>query len=64
GDEKRPWECCDIAMCTRSIPPICRCVDKVDRCSDACKDCEETEDNRHVCFDTYIGDPGPTCHDD
>ncbi|KAJ1282809.1 hypothetical protein BS78_03G080200 [Paspalum vaginatum] len=25
--EERPWECCDKAVCTRSFPPICRCLD-------------------------------------
>jgi hypothetical protein len=43
GDEKRPWECCDLTICTRSYPPICQCLDEVERCSHACKDCVETE---------------------
>ncbi|EAZ39720.1 hypothetical protein OsJ_24159 [Oryza sativa Japonica Group] len=28
----RPWEdCCDNAICNRSLPPICQCGDEVDR---------------------------------
>ena len=53
-DEKRPWKCCALTICTRSYPPICQCLDEVQRCSDACKDCVETEDSRHVCADKYV----------
>lgn len=45
-DGKRLWECCDLGVCTLSIPPICRCLDKVDRCSDACKECDYARKQR------------------
>ncbi|RCV24466.1 hypothetical protein SEVIR_5G085000v4 [Setaria viridis] len=61
-DEKRPWKCCDLAMCMRSWPPICRCLDEVERCSGACRNCEETGDSRRTCVDWYKGQPGPQCH--
>ncbi|XP_051222695.1 Bowman-Birk type bran trypsin inhibitor isoform X3 [Lolium perenne] len=35
----RPWKCCDLAPCTRSIPPICHCADEVEQCDAACKSC-------------------------
>ncbi|CAM0879144.1 unnamed protein product [Alopecurus aequalis] len=59
----RPWECCDAAICTRSIPPICRCGDEVDKCAATCKSCEASTTNpsRFVCKDTYRGNPGPMC---
>jgi len=67
GEEKskRPWKCCDLALCTRSIPPICFCRDKVERCAGACKQCVEEESadtsRRYMCMDAYRGDPGPRC---
>ncbi|CAM0879143.1 unnamed protein product [Alopecurus aequalis] len=59
----RPWKCCDLAPCTRSIPPICRCGDEVDKCAATCKSCEASTTNpsRFVCKDTYRGNPGPMC---
>jgi hypothetical protein len=64
-DEERPWgECCDLAVCVKTYPLTCSCFDRVERCSDACKECVETEDSRHVCVDRYRGDPGPRCHDE
>ncbi|ONM30314.1 Bowman-Birk type trypsin inhibitor [Zea mays] len=60
-DEERPWgECCDLAVCVKTYPLTCSCFDRVERCSDACKECVETEDSRHVCVDRYRGDPGPS----
>ncbi|KAL6847829.1 hypothetical protein ACP4OV_021957 [Aristida adscensionis] len=65
-EEKRPWTCCDLALCTKSFPPTCRCLDKVDRCSGACKQCEQADDDgsRYTCADWFHGDPGPMCHKD
>ncbi|KAK3163772.1 hypothetical protein QOZ80_1AG0008130 [Eleusine coracana subsp. coracana] len=60
--KSRPWKCCDLALCTRTNPPTCRCLDKVDRCSNACDKCEETEDSRYTCKDWYSGNPGPMCN--
>ncbi|KAM0880141.1 hypothetical protein ACQ4PT_033776 [Festuca glaucescens] len=59
----RPWDCCDFALCTRSIPPVCRCVDEVDQCAATCKDCAASTSNPscHVCEDTFLGFPGPMC---
>ncbi|ONM30318.1 Bowman-Birk type trypsin inhibitor [Zea mays] len=63
-DEERPWgECCDLAVCVKTYPLTCSCFDRVERCSDACKECVETEDSRHVCVDRHRGDPGPRCGD-
>uniref|UniRef100_J3KW14 Bowman-Birk serine protease inhibitors family domain-containing protein n=1 Tax=Oryza brachyantha TaxID=4533 RepID=J3KW14_ORYBR len=28
----RRWNCCDEARCTRSWPPTCSCLDKVEAC--------------------------------
>ena len=59
----RPWMCCDNTVCTRSMPPDCRCLDAVDRCAPACKVCERStsDRSRRVCSDWYHGDPGPKC---
>ncbi|CAM0879148.1 unnamed protein product [Alopecurus aequalis] len=59
----RPWKCCDRAVCTKSIPPICQCFDEVEQCAPTCKSCEVAEmfDFLFVCKDQYIGDPGPIC---
>ncbi|CAO2209136.1 unnamed protein product [Urochloa humidicola] len=66
-DDKRPWECCDLQPCTRSIPAMCRCHDMLDKCSDACKECGKVSDSdppRYICKDVYIGVPAPMCHKD
>uniref|UniRef100_A0A0D9UW87 Bowman-Birk serine protease inhibitors family domain-containing protein n=1 Tax=Leersia perrieri TaxID=77586 RepID=A0A0D9UW87_9ORYZ len=59
----RPWgDCCDETVCTKSIPPICRCLDKVDKCAAACKNCKSSsETGRYVCQDWFTGEPGPKC---
>nr|P85172.1 RecName: Full=Bowman-Birk type proteinase inhibitor; Short=LaBBI [Lupinus albus] len=31
--------CCDSCLCTRSIPPQCRCTDIGETCHSACKSC-------------------------
>ncbi|KAM3346160.1 hypothetical protein ACQJBY_020604 [Aegilops geniculata] len=61
--KKRPWKCCDQAVCTRSIPPICRCMDQVFECPSTCKACGPSmgDPSRRVCQDQYVGDPGPIC---
>ncbi|KAF0918384.1 hypothetical protein E2562_023545 [Oryza meyeriana var. granulata] len=65
---ERPWgKCCDSAICTKSIPPICQCADEVDSCAAACKDCqpvESSEPPRYVCQDQFTGQPGPRCTPD
>ncbi|KAM3198154.1 hypothetical protein ACQJBY_073335 [Aegilops geniculata] len=60
---KRPWKCCDRARCTRSIPPICTCVDEAFECASTCKACVPSTRNPSlkVCQDQYVGDPGPIC---
>lgn len=59
----RPWDCCDVAVCTRSLPPICRCADKVASCPSNCNKCElvESDPTSYRCFDTFNGFPGPKC---
>ncbi|KAM0825217.1 hypothetical protein ACQ4PT_069700 [Festuca glaucescens] len=59
----RPWNCCDLAPCTRSIPPICRCLDEVDQCAATCKDCaaSTSDPSRRGCQDVFRGWPGPRC---
>ncbi|KAL6626665.1 hypothetical protein ACP70R_030391 [Stipagrostis hirtigluma subsp. patula] len=66
-DEERPWECCNRAICAKIWPPYCLCLDEVEQCSSACKNCEKVEDSdppRYVCRDGYRGDPGPMCDED
>ncbi|KAE8768774.1 Patatin group A-3 [Hordeum vulgare] len=64
--EERPWACCDRTVCTKSLPPTCRCLDEVEECAPACKRCEPFGINPkiHVCNDQYTGDPGPKCGKD
>ncbi|WOK98598.1 hypothetical protein Cni_G07310 [Canna indica] len=39
-DSGKPWECCDMCLCTRSNPPQCQCMDMlVDSCHSNCKKC-------------------------
>uniref|UniRef100_A0ACD5V283 Uncharacterized protein n=1 Tax=Avena sativa TaxID=4498 RepID=A0ACD5V283_AVESA len=66
GNEQveRPWKCCDVTVCTRSIPPTCSCMDVVDNCAATCKACKPENPPRRVCLDKYTGDPGPKCTDD
>ncbi|VAH56162.1 unnamed protein product [Triticum turgidum subsp. durum] len=60
----RPWKCCDVTVCTRSIPPTCSCQDVVDNCAPTCEDCNGyVHPPRRVCLDRYTGDPGPRCTD-
>uniref|UniRef100_A0A453DST4 Bowman-Birk serine protease inhibitors family domain-containing protein n=1 Tax=Aegilops tauschii subsp. strangulata TaxID=200361 RepID=A0A453DST4_AEGTS len=60
---KRPWKCCDRARCTRSIPPICTCMDEAFECASTCKACVPSTRNPslQVCQDQFVGDPGPIC---
>ncbi|KAF7034474.1 hypothetical protein CFC21_045486 [Triticum aestivum] len=62
-EEERPWKCCDFALCTRSFPPLCRCMDKVEQCAATCEKCEPatSDSSRRVCNDWYHGFPGPMC---
>uniref|UniRef100_A0ACD5UG39 Uncharacterized protein n=1 Tax=Avena sativa TaxID=4498 RepID=A0ACD5UG39_AVESA len=64
GQVERPWKCCDVTVCTRSIPPTCSCMDVVDNCAATCKACKPRYPPRRVCLDKYTGDPGPKCTDD
>ncbi|XBI23899.1 hypothetical protein VPH35_049060 [Triticum aestivum] len=63
GEEERPWKCCDMALCTRSFPPMCRCMDKVEQCASNCKSCDPAspDSSRRVCNDWYHGFPGAKC---
>ena len=66
-DEKRPWKCCDVIICTRPWPPVCRCADTVEQCASSCEQVEEGSASggggpRYRCLDTHRGDPaGPSC---
>uniref|UniRef100_A0ACD5TQB9 Uncharacterized protein n=1 Tax=Avena sativa TaxID=4498 RepID=A0ACD5TQB9_AVESA len=62
----RPWQCCDSAPCTKSIPPMCRCTDEVERCAATCKSCvpAASDPSLRVCKDIYVGYPGPRCSAD
>jgi hypothetical protein len=66
NEEVRPWACCNETLCTKLYPPTCRCLDMVDRCAGACRQCEPSTLNpsRLVCNDEYKGLPGPTCSED
>ncbi|MGG6583102.1 UNVERIFIED_CONTAM: hypothetical protein C3P00_19175 [Clostridioides difficile] len=59
----RPWDCCDLAICTRSYIPFCWCGDKVESCPSNCKECElvESDPPRYRCLDRFHGYPGPKC---
>lgn len=59
----RPWDCCDLAACTRDYIPYCRCSDKVESCPSNCKECElvESDPPRYRCLDVFHGYPGPKC---
>lgn len=61
--KKRPWKCCDRTLCTKSAPPTCSCLDKVERCSGRCKRCgpSESDPSGLFCLDRYHGWPGPKC---
>ncbi|QCE12297.1 Proteinase inhibitor I12 [Vigna unguiculata] len=42
--------CCDLCVCTRSIPPQCRCWDVVDNyCHSACNKCVCTKSEPPMC---------------
>lgn len=61
-----PWgPCCDLAICTKSIPPICHCSDEVESCAAACGQCEMVDSwswrPLFVCRDSFTGEPGPRC---
>ncbi|XP_012701684.1 Bowman-Birk type trypsin inhibitor isoform X2 [Setaria italica] len=63
---ERPWKCCDLQTCTKSIPAFCRCRDLLEQCSDACKECGKVRDSdppRYICQDVYRGIPAPMCHE-
>ncbi|TKW05009.1 hypothetical protein SEVIR_7G147700v4 [Setaria viridis] len=60
----RPWDCCDVAVCTRAYIPYCWCADKVEACPGNCKECELVESDpapRYRCVDQFHGYPGPKC---
>ena len=41
-----------------------RCMDEVNKCAAACKDCQRVESSeppRYVCKDRFTGQPGPMC---
>ncbi|CAN6249100.1 unnamed protein product [Urochloa humidicola] len=60
----RPWDCCDVSVCTRTYIPTCRCVDEVAKCPSNCKQCELVESSnppRYRCLDLFDGYPGPKC---
>ncbi|XP_020171385.1 Bowman-Birk type bran trypsin inhibitor isoform X1 [Aegilops tauschii subsp. strangulata] len=65
AEKRRPWKCCDSPLCSRSIPPRCRCMDAVEHCDEACTRCEasQSDSSKHVCNDRYHGWPGPNCTD-
>ncbi|WOK98599.1 hypothetical protein Cni_G07311 [Canna indica] len=42
-DGGKPWPCCDMCLCTRSIPPQCRCTDVTDSCYPDCQNCACTK---------------------
>ncbi|KAJ7970097.1 Trypsin inhibitor [Quillaja saponaria] len=41
--------CCDLCVCTKSIPPQCRCTDRKDSCHSACKSCICTRSYPPIC---------------
>lgn len=65
AETKRPWKCCDSPLCSRSIPPRCRCMDAVEQCDEACTRCDasKSDPSKRICNDRYHGWPGPNCTD-
>ncbi|KAJ8512628.1 hypothetical protein OPV22_003062 [Ensete ventricosum] len=64
GGEK-PWACCDMCLCTRSIPPQCRCTDElIGGCHPNCKNCLCTRSFPPKCYCRNIiyEDCGERCH--
>ncbi|KAM3346170.1 hypothetical protein ACQJBY_020614 [Aegilops geniculata] len=63
AEKKRPWKCCDSPLCSRSIPPRCRCMDAVEQCDEACTRCDasQSDPSKRICNDRYHGWPGPSC---
>ncbi|TVU22109.1 hypothetical protein EJB05_31791 [Eragrostis curvula] len=67
GNEGRPFTCCDKQLCTLTKPAYCICNDLVEKCSDACKNCEEvpalyaSPPYNYICRDSYRGEPAPEC---
>ncbi|XP_028773417.1 Bowman-Birk type proteinase inhibitor-like isoform X2 [Neltuma alba] len=41
--------CCDMCICTRSIPPQCHCTDIGESCHSACKSCLCTRSHPPQC---------------
>ncbi|KAK7295064.1 hypothetical protein RJT34_17967 [Clitoria ternatea] len=52
--ESRSRPCCNHCVCTKSIPPQCRCTDVGKSCHSACKSCLCTKSNPPTCHCTDI----------
>ncbi|KAK1277316.1 hypothetical protein QJS04_geneDACA020153 [Acorus gramineus] len=58
-------DCCDWCVCTLSIPPQCRCLDKKTYCPSTWKDCRCTKSIPPQCINGEIKDHcDPSCDDD
>ncbi|KAL5227716.1 hypothetical protein ABZP36_015981 [Zizania latifolia] len=61
----RPWgKCCDVTVCTKSLPPVCSCADEVNKCATTCNHCEQVKSSdppRYVCREQFRGNPGRKC---
>nr|1PI2_A Chain A, BOWMAN-BIRK INHIBITOR (PI-II) [Glycine max] len=46
--------CCDLCMCTRSMPPQCSCEDRINSCHSDCKSCmcTRSQPGQCRCLDT------------
>ncbi|CAL9092424.1 unnamed protein product [Musa textilis] len=63
--KKKPWPCCDMCTCTKSIPPQCQCRDVlVGGCHRNCKGCVCTKSIPPYCrcTDVIYEDCGKRCH--
>ncbi|CAL9044245.1 unnamed protein product [Musa banksii] len=62
---KKPWPCCDMCRCTKSMPPQCQCDDVlVGGCHRNCKSCICTLSIPPycTCTDVIYEDCGKRCH--
>ncbi|CAL9159461.1 unnamed protein product [Musa hybrid cultivar] len=63
--KKKPWPCCDMCRCTKSMPPQCQCDDVlVGGCHRNCKSCVCTLSIPPycTCTDVIYEDCGKRCH--
>ncbi|KAK1276037.1 hypothetical protein QJS04_geneDACA023281 [Acorus gramineus] len=65
GGVMKHQDCCDLCICTRSLPPQCRCLDVKTYCPSTWKKCICTKSIPPQCTTNEIKDHcDPPCDDD